>query len=338
MGNFGFNLRSKRCVQVAANVCYAFVPMCEASNCGRLIECGACALVIELTKQHVKDELFAIAAVKALCALASLNLVLREELGKVGACEYILDLIIHHQSRSLLQDACETVMHLSLNPSNTTVLGECGACEMLVEAFRTTLCENEVGCEVCTGGMLNMATYGIAAKQNRFRLIDAGAVVELKRVTVQSMRARENIAQLFQLLGADGTHHHVPGDSRNRVHSRNASGSSLSSLVSIIHGSEMKGDTVPLQVEVHHTIEIVEPQNSTYNANIAHSDGNTTSSSRRSSRGSVESPRGTPHKPLHYIHTSVNNAGGGIATTEVDEEVYEGAYGACFRTDSHHEI
>ena len=105
---------------------------------------------------------------------------------------------------------------LALNgPKYGCGLGECGACEMLVEAFRTSLSENEVGCEVCTGGMLNMATYGIAAKQNRFRLIDAGAVVELKRVKVQSMRTRENIAHLFQLLGADGTHHHVPGDSRN---------------------------------------------------------------------------------------------------------------------------
>ncbi len=259
MGNFGFNLRSERCVAVATNVCYAIVCMCEATNSSRLIECGACALVIELTKLHLRDNNFASAAVKAMCALSSLNLILREELGKVGACEYILDVIPHHQTASILMDACETIMHLSLNPSNTTTLGECGACEMLVKSFREVLSDYELGCEVCTGGMLNMATYGIAAKQNRYRLIDAGAVVELQKTKSKlSMRSKENIAQLFKLLGVDprpaAAVGSTPSSTNTLRYSRNVSGSSL---VSIIHGSEMKGDTVPLQVEVHHVVEVV---------------------------------------------------------------------------------
>mmetsp|Transcript_76519 Transcript_76519/g.150051 ORF Transcript_76519/g.150051 Transcript_76519/m.150051 type:complete len:491 (+) Transcript_76519:95-1567(+) len=248
IGNFGFNVRQERCIKVATNVCYAISPLCEAVNSSRLIECGACALVIELSKLHMKNEEFAIAAVKALCSLASLNLILREELGKVGACEYLMDIIPLHRNSQFLLDACETIMHLAFNPSNTTMLGDCGACEVLVEAFSTTFTELELGLEVCSGAMMNMATYGIAAKQNRFRLIDAGAVLALQCALsskILSLRGRDNITQLLQILGAQ--------DSSQRVR-RGSRPPSNGNLVSIIHGSEMKGGTVPLQVEVRETI------------------------------------------------------------------------------------
>lgn len=314
VGNFGFNVRNNRCIHVATNVCYAFVPMCEAANSGRLIECGACALVIELTKLHMKVEEFATAAVKALCALASLNLVMREELGKVGACEHILDIIPLHRNPFILQDACETIMHLSLNPSNTTMLGECGACEVLVEAFARTLSEIELGCEVCTGGMLNMATYGLAAKQNRFRLIDAGAVPALRKALTKgtlSMRTKENIAQLFQLLGVEDS---VAGSDnrRNSRGSRSSRHPSGNSLVNIIHGSEMKGDTVPLQVEVRETVEIVHD---------LHSNG----SSGPHSSGS------TPHAHRTTTSTTIGPEG---EDEFLDEEIYH----EDFHANSTHEI
>jgi hypothetical protein len=253
LGNFGFNVRSDRCVYVATNVCYAISPLCEAVNSARLVECGACALVTELVKLHLKNEEFAAAAAKALCSLASLNLVLREELGKVGACEYVMDIIAQHRNPFILQDGCEAILHLSLNPSNTTMLGDCGACEVLVNAFRTTLADIESGCEVCAGAMLNIATYGIAAKQNRFRLTDAGAVQVLQQTLSRpgvSLRTRESGAQLLQMLGAED----VSGGDASRRRSRPPSGNNL---VNIIHGSQMKGDTVPLQVEVRETVEVV---------------------------------------------------------------------------------
>jgi hypothetical protein len=101
-----------------------------------------------------------------------------------------------------------------------------------------------------------MATYGIAAKQNRFRLIDAGAVATLQHALAKrilSLRAKQNIMQLLQILGADDIPG-IPAADGARRRSRPPSGNNL---VSIIHGSEMKGDTVPLQVEVRETVELV---------------------------------------------------------------------------------
>lgn len=322
VGNFGFNVRNDRCVHVAANVCYAIVPLCEAVNSGRLIECGACALVIELTKLHMKVEEFAIAAVKALCALSSLNLVMREELGKVGACEYVLDIVPQHRNPLILTDACETIMHLSLNPSNTTMLGECGACEVLVEAFSKTLSDKEIGCEVCTGGMLNMSTYGIAAKQNRFRLIDAGAVPELRKALskgVLSMRTRENIMQLFQLLGVEDST--APADKRrNSRSSRHPSGNNL---VNIIHGSEMKGDTVPLQVEVRETVEVVHDNNNNGGVNGTINPSNSGSGSGKQSADSRSQGSRVQHNSVPVDEDEL-----------IDEEIYH----EDFHANSTHEI
>ena len=326
VGNFGFNIRNERCVRVATNVCYAISPLCEAVNSTRLIDCGACALVIELSKMHMKHEEFAVAAIKALCSLASLNLILREELGKVGACEYILDIIPLHRNPFILQDACETIMHLSFNPSNTAMLGDCGACEVLVDAFRTTLSDFETGCEVCTGGMLNMATYGIAAKQNRFRLIDAGAVQTLQRALnkqIMSLRAKENATQLLQIL-AGGKEETAPAGGNDKSRRRQHSGNNL---VNIIHGSAMKGDTVPLQVEVRETVELRRGDpNSSSNPQL---DGSTTGSNS----GSRQS----------YSNQSSRRPSGVSAVTAAEHEEEEGAYAdrdqyGAFHNNSTHEI
>eukprot|EP00600_Ochromonadales_sp_CCMP1393_P013007 CAMPEP_0174997262 /NCGR_PEP_ID=MMETSP0005-20121125/851_1 /TAXON_ID=420556 /ORGANISM="Ochromonas sp., Strain CCMP1393" /LENGTH=533 /DNA_ID=CAMNT_0016251759 /DNA_START=68 /DNA_END=1668 /DNA_ORIENTATION=- len=346
VGNFGFNLRHDRCLRVAMNVCYAIVPLCEAVNSNRLIESGACGLVVELIKFHMKDDMFASAAVKCLCALSSLNLILREELGRVGACEYVLDLIPLHRTRpAILQDAVETIMHLSLNPNNTTVLGECGACEVLLESFRNTLVEFELGCEVCTGGMLNLATYGIAAKQNRFRLIDAGAVEELYAVQTShstSIRTRENIAKLFQLLGADdsiigmkgvrsntssnnssiaaphisssneSSHNDNEGskskDNSNHVVNLSTATNKRSSgnLVGIIHGSEMKGDTLPLQVEVR---EIVDDSSDFVPESNGNARTNGVSSSNIAKRDDIHSNYNNSSSSSNDTTTIVNRMG-----------------------------
>ena len=114
--------------------------------------------------------------------------------------EYVLDLVpLHRDNLLLLQEVCNAIMQLSFSPSNITLLGEFGACKTLVESFRISLC-----CEVCSGGMLNMAV----AEQNRYRLIDAGAVPELRtglinNADTMTSQTKENIVKLFLLLGAD---------------------------------------------------------------------------------------------------------------------------------------
>ncbi len=58
-GKRGVILRHERAVDVASNVCMAFAELAEAVNATRLMDCGACALVVELTKYHHKNVDFA---------------------------------------------------------------------------------------------------------------------------------------------------------------------------------------------------------------------------------------------------------------------------------------
>lgn len=325
LGNFGFNVRSGSCVNVATNVCYAIASLCEAVNSARLIASGACALVVELVKLHMKHEQFAVAAVKALCSLASLNLILKEELGKVCACEYVMDLVAAQRNNPyLLLDACEAIMHLSVNPSNTTMLGDCGACEVLVSAFRTTLAESELAGEVCAGAMLNMTTYGIAAKQNRYRLVDAGAVLALQQALTQrvlSLRTRENVVQLLQRLGGGAEDFDFLVPSKGGTARRPPSGSNL---VNIIHGSEMKGDTVPLQVEVRETVEALEA--------VALDSGSPGSVANRSEHIKALSSRKRPDEAHTHAHVI------GDADDLFDYERELGGEIADLRDNSTHEI
>ena len=150
VGNFGLNIRDPRCVLVAANVCLSFSELCEASNAIQLLDCGAPALVVLLLRLHIADLYFAYAAVRALCGLSSLHVKLREEVGRCDGCRQVVDVLQHHHANiSVVQLACEAIMHLSLSPSNTAHLSEAGACACVVDAFKTKLMENDFGAEVC---------------------------------------------------------------------------------------------------------------------------------------------------------------------------------------------
>jgi hypothetical protein len=252
VGNFGFNLRHERCIDISTNVCLAFAQLSEAVNAGRLMECGASALIVELMKLHIGNTKFAAAAVKALCSLSSLNAQHREDLGRAGACECILRVLEHYDSGDVVFECCEAIMHLSLSPSNTTKFGLGGACHVIVSSLRTKLMEVDFGAEVCTGAMLNLVTYGILAGENRVSLIESGAL-ELLRLaqmsTKASYRARENILKLLEAL--ESIQNIGCGVNQTSVFVNNKQ----NNVACVIHGSEMKGVTVPLQVEVHEVID-----------------------------------------------------------------------------------
>lgn len=317
-GNFGFNLRHERASDVAANVCLAFSELAEAVNASRLMDCGASALVVELTKYHHKHEDVAKASMRAICALASLNAQHREELGRCDVCPYVVKMLyLHGAVTHLCLEGCEAIMHLSLSPTNANRLGAAGACEAVVHLLTQKLLEVDFGAEVCTGAMLNLSLYGEDAVQNRRRLV-AAQVVDLLRKTQFSPRAsykaRENIVTLLDLLASEmnndsndnhgtntgtnnshanpyhyhsnntnnshthphsnnhKTHNHKNTNTINNNHAAHSShannrhnnhlnghshggNNSDDHLVSIIHGSKMIGDTVPLKVEVREVVE-----------------------------------------------------------------------------------
>jgi hypothetical protein len=259
-GNFGFNLRHDRCVEVATNVCAAFAELAEAANASRLLDCGAGPLIVELTRFHHKTEDFAVAAMRAICALSSLSAVHREELGRGDNCLSLVVkmLYLHDTPVSITLEGCEAIMHLSLSPNNANKLGECGGCEVVVTMLRTKLQDVDFGAEVCTGAMLNLATYGESAKRNREKLISVGAIDLLRKTQFSpraSYKARENILSLLDILATTTDISSGTGASSSSSGSRVRQQTSNGDLVSIIHASEMKGDTVPLRAEVREVIE-----------------------------------------------------------------------------------
>ena len=70
--------------------------------------------------------------------------------------------------------------------------------------------------------------------------------------TKASYRARENIISLLDILGAEV----VPGSTSNSgaVNNLYKPSSDTGRFVSVLHASEMKGDTIPLSVEVREEI------------------------------------------------------------------------------------
>jgi hypothetical protein len=318
LGNYGFNLRHDRCSVIAKNVCYAFAQLAEAVNAKRLMECGASSLISHLTKLHFKNEDFSVAAVHCLCALASLNPFHREELGKNGICKLLVDILqVHCDNIPLVKEGCETIMHLSLSPSNADKLSDNDAVELILYLFARIMMEIDFGTEICSGCLLHFATYGTNAKKNRIKLIMTSLspaafsssssssslpsnsnghnnhnsnIFELLKTaqfsSKASFKARENILALQEVLNKEislhpdllrsssGSSSSSSSSSSNAVSSGNninnpstggitssRSGSfsitpsNSSHLVSVIHGSEMKGNTVPLHVEVREIIE-----------------------------------------------------------------------------------
>jgi hypothetical protein len=209
VGNFGFCLRHARCQNVAANVCFALAQFAEAVNSKRLQECGACDLIAQLMRLHGDVERVIKRAVRAVCAIASLNFQLRELLGQCGACELIIAAMIRYQSNiNIMQEGCEALMHLSLSPTNTQKIGDGGGCELVVTCLRDHLIDNFQGTDVCCGAMINLVTYGSSIMDNRAKLIEAGALEQIKRAqmsTKASYRSREHGSQLLEILANDAT-------------------------------------------------------------------------------------------------------------------------------------
>lgn len=249
IGNFGFNIRNHRSSLIARNVCYAIAQLTEAMNATRLIEAGVCELVCELFKVH-KDKITVVsAAIKAICGLASLSFPFREALSRSSACSLIIENIPKYDDKiDMIQEACEAMMHLSLNPSNSVILGSVGGCEVIVKYLDKKLMEHPMGVDVCCGALLNLVTYGETAKKNRLKILNAGAVDHIRRAlasTKASYRARESALQLLEILGAD----RISGSSSSKNNSN-------SDLVGVVNMNVSKGgasSTIPLAIEKRET-------------------------------------------------------------------------------------
>lgn len=247
---------------VARNVCFAFAQLAEAVNAKRLLECGAPHLIAHLTKLHYKNSEFAVAAVHVICALASLNPIHREELGKNGICQQLVDIImLFNDNIPLLTEGCEAIMHLSLSPNNSDKLCESNAHELILNLFNKKLMEVDFGTEICTGALLHFASLGLYSKKNRSYLIQHECIELLKKAQFSSKasyKARENITALLDLLNneiAISPELSMSSVSSSMMSNSTATAHSNTHLVTVIHGSEMKGNTIPLHVEVHEVLE-----------------------------------------------------------------------------------
>eukprot|EP01038_Epipyxis_sp_PR26KG_P007319 gene7319-9973_t len=255
VGNFGFNIRSEKCIDVATNVCYAITYLCEAMNAQKLTDAGICSLIAALLKIHVKSAVFCEAAMKASCGLASLNLTLREELGRVGICEQLKEVCqAHPEEVTIIRDVCETIMHLTLSPTNTDKLSVNKGCEVLIGSLSNKkLIEIELGVEICTGALLNIITYGKHVKENNQKLRQLRCVELLKNAqlsTKVSCKARESILQLLSMLGDNNG-----GSGANGVLlQKSIEPNNKQTFVGVVHASEAIGGTIPLAVEITETV------------------------------------------------------------------------------------
>jgi hypothetical protein len=139
--------------------------------------------------------------------LASLSFPFREALSRSGACSLIIENLPRYDNKiEFVQEACEAMMHLSLNPSNSVIIGSIGGSELIVNYLDKILMEYPMGVDVCCGALLNLVTYGETAKKNKLKIMNADAVDHIRRAlasTKASYRARETALQLLEILGAD---------------------------------------------------------------------------------------------------------------------------------------
>ena len=245
VGVFGFNLQNKHSTYVATNVSYIICQLSEAINVKRLLDCGACDLIVKLLRIHENKNVVVTAAMKALSGLASLNIDLRESLGRSGLCEIIAPIINkYNENTTILQDGCEVIMHLSLGPSNVTKLSSCSAIETLLFALDNKLLDEMYGAEVCSGALLNMVLYGVKAKENRSLILSLNGVAIIRKILLSSkagIKCKENTLQLLDILGADRVVDNIGNSSNN--------------FVGIFHASEYTTKTKPLAIDVYESFE-----------------------------------------------------------------------------------
>jgi hypothetical protein len=208
-GNFGFNLRHERSGSVSAHVCEAISQLCEASNRTKLLDSGACEVVVSLLRFHTADVVVARATLTAICGLASMTDPIRSALSQCKCPALIVDAAhVHSGDTVVLLKACEAAMHMSLLPSAAVQFEASGGCEMLAEALGGLLMEKDFGPEVCCSAMLQIVqnsglSGSIAVVSVKIKLINADAVGILKRVAFSSratQRAREHAKDLLHML------------------------------------------------------------------------------------------------------------------------------------------
>ena len=122
VGVFGLNLRNKRAAYVAMNICYVYSLLAQAVNVKKLVDCGACDLIVTLVRAHESNIDIVVPGTVALCNLASLSFETREALGACGACSLAPRLMRRHpRCVPVLLGGCELIMHLGTAHINTLI-------------------------------------------------------------------------------------------------------------------------------------------------------------------------------------------------------------------------
>ncbi|CAK9252490.1 unnamed protein product [Sphagnum jensenii] len=199
LGNFGFNLRNSQSSIVASNTCLALAQMAEALNANKLLECGACELVLNLLKVHRKVDRVVESAVLALCAVASVSTKLRCILGDIDCCEVIVKILKRYDYiPTVTFKACETILHLSVSPGNIHKLIKAHAIDVMMVAFESRMIDTSVGCEICLGTFLNFCKYSTEEDIDKitYKLINM-SISDL----IRSMKSSNNMSKRCTELG-----------------------------------------------------------------------------------------------------------------------------------------
>jgi len=217
-------------------------------NASKLLDAGACELVIALARVHSEDESVMACALRALCGLSSLTSEIRECLGASGAVNVVVECMQLHKSTESVRDCVEIIMHLTLSPNNSVKFTRLKVYESILTALGEELLEVEFGVEICTGSLLNLITYGDSVRETKKEYKRLGALPILTRAkgsTRASYKARENIGLIIDLV-----HQECGNDEEDGASSSSVGAIKTSEFVGVVLGSKYTNGTVPLRAEL----------------------------------------------------------------------------------------
>lgn len=177
----------------------------DANNRTKLGECGGCQVVVSAMRAFgTSNEDVALYGCRAVVWLACRNNDNRTKLGDFGGCQVVVDAmrafistneeITENGTRSeeLARDGCRAVAILARNADNATKLGDCGGCQVVVDAMRAFGASNE---KVAESGCEAVANLARNNAENKTKLLSLGAMD-----VVMSSRDNDNKEKALKVL------------------------------------------------------------------------------------------------------------------------------------------